>query len=80
MYRFQNKRHVQCPCNYRLVDCIKNRRILEVSGVERHLKEIIDQVANEWEFEVLPEHVHRLCDVDPQFGVVLAVSLLHRIS
>jgi len=42
--------------------------------VDKRLKEIIYQVAKELECEVLelevmPDHVHLLCEVDPQLGV-----------
>ena len=42
--------------------------------MEQRLKEIIYQVAKELgcevlELEVMPDHVHILCEVDPQFGV-----------
>jgi putative transposase len=45
-----------------------------IGGVEKRLKEILYQVANEFscevlELEVRPDHVHMLCEVDPQFGV-----------
>jgi len=45
-----------------------------VDGVDTRLKEIIEQVAEELscevvELEVMPEHVHMLCVVDPQFGI-----------
>lgn len=45
-----------------------------VGGVDKRLKEIINQVANALscevlELEVMPDHVHILCEVDPQFGV-----------
>jgi putative transposase len=43
-------------------------------GVDKRLKEIIYQEANELscevlELEVMPDHVHMLCEIDPQFGV-----------
>jgi putative transposase len=54
------------------VRSIASRRSL--AGVDKRLKEIIHQVAKELECEVLelevmPNHVHILCEVDPQFGV-----------
>ena len=57
-----------------MVFCPKYRRKVLVDGVDIRLKEIIYQVATEWscevmELEVMPDHVHILCEVDPQFGV-----------
>jgi putative transposase len=45
-----------------------------VSGVDERLKQIIRQTAAElqaevMELEVMPDHVHLLCEVDPQFGI-----------
>jgi putative transposase len=45
-----------------------------VGGVEKRMEEITCQVAKELEceileMEVMPDHVHILCEVDPQFGV-----------
>jgi putative transposase len=45
-----------------------------VNGIDLRLKEIIQQVADELEceiveLEVMPDHGHMLCEVDPQFGV-----------
>ena len=61
-------------CKYHVVFCPKYRRKVLVGGVHKRLKEIIDQVAKELscevlELEVMPDHVHMLCEVDPQFGV-----------
>jgi putative transposase len=57
-----------------VVFCPKYRRKVLVEGVDIRLKEIIYQVATElWcevmELEVMPDHVHILCEVDPQLGV-----------
>ena len=45
-----------------------------MGGVDKRLKEIIDQVAKELgceilELEVMPDPVHILCEVDPQYGI-----------
>jgi putative transposase len=45
-----------------------------VSGVDQHSKQILRQTAVELpaaviELEVMPDHVHLLCEVDPQFGI-----------
>jgi putative transposase len=54
--------------------CPKYRRPVLTSGVDTRLKEIILALAEELsvviiELEVMPDHVHILCDVDPQFGI-----------
>ena len=71
---FKNDHHVLYSCKYHVVFCPKYRCKVLVGGVDKRLKEIIYQVANELscevlELEVIPDHVHILCEVDPQFGV-----------
>ena len=70
----KSNRHVSYSCKYHVVFCPKYRRKVLVDGVDIRLKEIIYPVATEWscevmELEVMPDHVHILCEVDPQFGV-----------
>ena len=70
----KSNRHVSYSCKYHVVFCPKYRRKVLVDGVDIRLKEIIYQVATElscevMELEVMPDHVHILCEVDPQFGV-----------
>ena len=57
-----------------MVFCPKFRRKVLVGGVDKRLKEIIDQVAKELgceilELEGMPDQVHILCEVDPQCGI-----------
>jgi putative transposase len=52
-----------------------------IEGVDQRLKEIIQQTAAEFqatviELEVMPAHVHLVCEVDPQFGVPRLVRYL----
>ena len=70
---FKSNRHILYSCKYHVVFCPKYRRKVLVEGVDIRLKEIIYQVATElscevMELEVMPDHVHILCEVDPQFG------------
>ncbi len=71
---FKSNRNVVYSCKYHVVFCPKYRRSVLVDGVDVRLKEIINQVAKELlceiiALEVMPEHVHMLCEVDPQFGI-----------
>ncbi len=61
-------------CKYHVIFCPKYRRKVLVGGIEIRLNEIIQSVATEFEcdvlqIEIMPDHVHILCEVDPQFGV-----------
>ena len=62
-----------------MVFCPKYRRKVLVDGVDVRFKEIALTVADELHFEILemevmPDHVHMLLEVDPQFGIHKAVK------
>jgi putative transposase len=66
--------NVTFRCAFHVVWCPKYRRRVLGGRVEQRLKEIIGEVIEEkgaWliEMEVMPDHVHLLVEVDPQFGV-----------
>ena len=70
---YNSNRHVLYACKYPVVYCPQFRRKVLVAGVDKRLKEIIDPVAKEMgceilELEVMPDHVHILSEVDPQYG------------
>jgi len=63
-----------------VVFCPKYRRKVLTGDVAERLKEIVRGVADEaqaeiLELEVMPDHVHLLCEVDPQFGIAKFVRL-----
>jgi putative transposase len=71
---FNTNGNVVYSCKYHVVWCPKYRRKVLVNSVDMRLKEIIHQTAQEFratviELEVMPDHVHLLCEVDPQFGI-----------
>jgi len=78
---FKSNRNIVYSCKYHVVWCPKYRRKVLVNGVDQRLKEIIQQTALEFratviELEVMPDHVHLLCEVDPQFGIHRLVKSL----
>jgi len=78
---FKSNRNVVYSCKYHVVWCPKYRRPVLVNGVDVRLKEILQQTAEELqteiiELEVMPDHVHLLCEVDPQFGIHRLVKRL----
>jgi len=78
---FKSNRNIVYSCQYHVVRCPKYRRKVLVNGVDQRLKEIIQQTALEFratviELEVMPDHVHLLCEVDPQFGIHRLVKYL----
>jgi putative transposase len=72
--KFKSNNNVVYSCKYHVVWCPKYRRKVLVNGVDQRLKQIISATAAELhaeiiELEVMPDHVHGLCEVDPQFGI-----------
>jgi len=65
-------------CTYHVVWCPKYRRPVLTGGVEERLREVLRETcagvgAEVLEVEVMPDHVHLLVSVDPQFGIARVV-------
>ncbi|NHC35464.1 IS200/IS605 family transposase [Scytonema millei] len=78
-HQFKSNKNVVYSCKYHIVWCPKYRRSVLKSGVDIRLKEILQQIAQEiqvdiLEMEIMPDHVHLLVEVDPQFGVHKAIK------
>ena len=78
---YRSNQNVVYSCKYHVVWCPKYRRKVLVNGVDTRLKELIREVCEEnrievIEMEVMPDHVHLLMEVDPQFGIHKAVKLI----
>ena len=66
--------NIAFQCAYHVVWCPKYRRRVIGGRMEMRLKELIAEVITEkgaWlvELETMPDHVHLLVEVDPQFGI-----------
>lgn len=66
--------NIAFQCAYYVVWCPKYRRGVIGGRMEQRLKEIVAEVIEEkgaWliEMETMPDHVHLLVEVDPQFGI-----------
>lgn len=77
--KYKSNNNVVYSCKYHVVWCPKYRRKVLVDGVDERLKDICHEVADELlfeivEMEVMPDHVHMLVEVDPQFGIHRAVK------
>lgn len=71
---YKSNNNVVYSCKYHVVWCPKYRRPVLIRGVDARLKTIIQEVISETtaellELEVMPEHVHLLVEVDPQYGI-----------
>lgn len=82
-YKFSN--NVVYFCKYHVVFCPKYRRSVLKDGVDVRLKELIQQTCEQLnveiiEMEIMPDHVHLLMEVDPQFGIHKAVKQIKGYS
>ena len=71
---YKSNNNVVYSCKYHVVWCPKYRRSVLVKPVDARLKTLIRQTAAALrceviELEVMPDHVHLLVEVDPQYGV-----------
>jgi putative transposase len=78
---FKRNRTIVYACTYHVVFCPKYRRKVLVHGIDGRLKAVVQEVAIETqsdvlEIEVMPDHVHLLIGVDPQFGIHRLVRLI----
>lgn len=78
---YKSNRNVFYACHYHVVWCPKYRRKVLSPPIDERLKQIIREVCGEHqteieELEVLPDHVHLLVSVDPQFGIHRLIKLV----
>ncbi|MGH9877962.1 MAG: IS200/IS605 family transposase [Nitrososphaerales archaeon] len=83
--RYKSNRNVVYSCKYHVVFCPKYRRKTLVNGVEKRMIELINEIAAQHnieiiESEVMPDHVHILLEVDPQYGIHRAVKRIKGYS
>lgn len=78
---YKSNRNVVYSCKFHVVFCPKYRRPVLVGGIAERLKAILREVVADTrseliESEVMPDHVHVLVEVDPQFGIHRFTKLL----
>lgn len=78
---YKSNSNVVYSCKYHVVWTPKYRRSVLINGVDERLKTIIKEVTIETsseviELEIMPDHVHLLVEVDPQFGIHHLVKLM----
>mgnify|MGYP002524782303 CR=1 FL=1 len=83
--KYKNNKNVVYSCKYHVVWCPKYRRKVLVDGIDDRLKELIKSVCNEigaelFELEVMPDHVHLLLEVDPQYGINKAIRHIKGVT
>jgi putative transposase len=83
--KYKSNNNVVYSCKYPVVWCPKYRRSVLINGVDARLKKLIKETCVHLhveiiELEVMPDHVHLLMEVDPQFGVHRAVKQIKGYS
>lgn len=82
---YKSNSNIVYSCKYHVVWCPKYRRSVLLNGVDVRLKELIKESCEQLkveiiEMEIMPDHVHLLMEVDPQYGVHKAVKHLKGYS
>ena len=82
---YKSNHNVTYSCKYHVVWCPKYRRKVLTGEIETRLTELIMQTAKEIradiiELEIMPDHVHLLIEVDPQYGINKAVRHIKGVS
>ena len=82
---YKSNNNVVYSCKYHVVWCPKYRRKVLVEDVETRLKELIKSACSEKQvdiiqMEVMPDHVHLILEVDPQFGIHRAVKHIKGVT
>lgn len=72
--KFKSNKNITYSCKYHVIWCPKYRRKVLVGLVAQRFEEILKRVAleknvNLIEFKIMPDHVHLLVEIDPQYGV-----------
>lgn len=76
-YKSNNNVYYSCKCH--IVWCSKYRRKVLVGAIEIRLKELIIEACEKHsieiiEMEIMPDHIHLLLEVDPQYGIHRSVK------
>ncbi len=83
--KYKTNKNVVYSCKYHVVWCPKYRRKVLIGDVERRLKELIQEIcakrqAEIIELDVMPDHVHLLVEIDPQYGIHRLVKEIKGLS
>lgn len=76
--KYKSNLKVVHACKYHVVWCPKYRRKVLTEEIQAHLKVLIEEVCKSRDAEILaletmPDQVHLLVQVDPQFGIAKLV-------
>ena len=82
---YKSARNLVYSCQYHVIFSPKYRRNILQNGVDVKLKDYFSEVSLKFgfsilEMEIMPDHVHLLIDVNPNFGISQTVAKLKGYS
>jgi putative transposase len=81
LHTYKSNRHIVYSSKYHVVFCPKYRRKVLVDQIATRLKRLLESLCSAMRvdliaLEIMPDHVHLLVEVDPQFGIHRVVKRL----
>ena len=78
---YKSNNNIVYSCKYHIIWCPKYRRKVLVNNVEKRLKQLVYETADDLSVEIIEvetdqDHIHILAEVDPQYGVNKFVKIL----
>ena len=73
---YKSNSNIVYSCKYHVVWCPKYRRKILTNGIDTRLKELLLAYAANISVDIMPDQVHILMEVEPQFGIHKAVKSL----
>jgi putative transposase len=85
MLGYKSNHNVVYSCKYHVIWCPKYRRKVLLGDVPKRLVAIIRKTALKYRadlnaLEITPDHVHMLCEVDPQLGIHRFVKRIKAVT
>ena len=85
MLGYKSNNNVVYSSKYHVAWCPKYRRKVLVDKIAKRLEEVIRKTASRYRaevisLEIMPDHVHLLVEVDPQFGIHRLVKNIKGVS
>lgn len=77
--RYKSGSHIIWACDYHIIWCTKYRKQLLTSIIQKRLKELILEKQEDYNYvitamEIMPEHLHLLASIEPQYSVAKIVG------
>ena len=82
---YHSSKHLVYKCHYHVIFCPKYRRGILVGKVSDRLKELCNEIATTYDFEIIEmetdkNHIHLLISCNPRFGIMSCVTAIKSIT